>query len=367
MTAPAPPSATGAFAEALARVRPVDGAVRQAAAAHHDRLTKPQGSLGRVEEAGIRLAAIAGRVPPPVPAPAAVTVFAADHGVHAAGVSRWPQAVTAQMVENFLQGGAAINVIAAQVDATVHIVDVGVATPIRGDHARLTRAPVGSGTRDLSASAAMSAEQARASLDAGAAQAARLVAAGARCLLTGDMGIGNTTASAAVIAACTGRSATDVTGRGAGADDEMLERKRAVVARAVGRLAPGADPLDVLREVGGFEIGAIAGYVVGAAAARVPVIVDGVISLAGLVLAAGLAPDVVDHVIAGHRSTEPGATAALAHLGLEPLLDLDLRLGEGTGAALALPVVQAAARVLRDMATFDAAHVDTTPTGGPPS
>jgi nicotinate-nucleotide--dimethylbenzimidazole phosphoribosyltransferase len=352
------------FTEAAARVHAVDPTVVAAAAAHHDRLTKPPGSLGRVEVAGVRLAAIAGTVPPPIPEPAAVTVFAADHGVHAAGVTPWPQSVTAQMVENFLEGGAAINAIAGRVGAAVHVVDVGVATPLRKEHPSLLRRSLGAGTRDLSVEAAMDPHQARASLDIGVDVAARLVRDGARCLLTGDMGIANTTASAAVIAACARRAPDEVTGRGAGADDDMLDRKRDVVGRAVARLAPDADGLEVLRQVGGFEIGAIAGYIVGGASARVPVIVDGVIALAGLLIAVDLVPDVVDYVIAGHRSTEPGASAALAHLALEPVLDLDLRLGEGTGAALALPVVQAAAAILRDMATFDDAQVDRDPQTG---
>ncbi|HVM66377.1 MAG TPA: nicotinate-nucleotide--dimethylbenzimidazole phosphoribosyltransferase, partial [Acidimicrobiales bacterium] len=183
-----------------------------------------------------------------------------------------------------------------------------------------------------------------------------LVADGARCLVTGDMGIGNTTPSAAVIAAVTGRDAADVTGRGTGIDDERLARKTAIVERASAR-ARGRAPRDVLAEVGGFEIAAIAGFVVGGAAARVPVVVDGVIAAAGLLAAAALAPGVLPFVVAGHRSVEPGASAALAFLGIEPLLDLGLRLGEGTGACLAVPVVQAAARVLGEMATFDSAGV----------
>ncbi len=358
--------ATGpAFTDAAGRVRPVDAAVVQEAIARHDRLTKPPGSLGRVEVAGVRLAAIAGAVPPPDPAPAVVTVFAADHGVHAAGVTPWPQEVTAQMVANFLRGGAAINVIARQVGASVRVVDVGVATALEGEHPQLLRRPIALGTRDLSVEPAMDLEQARAALDVGVEVATHVVAGGARCLLTGDMGIGNTTASAAVIAACTGRDAGAVTGRGAGADDTMLERKREVVHQATARVAPDANGVEILREVGGFEIGAIAGYIVGGAAARVPVIVDGVIALAALLIAVDLVPDALDYVIAGHRSTEPGATAALAHLGLEPVLDLDLRLGEGTGAALALPVVRAAAAVLGEMATFDDAQVTASEVIGP--
>jgi nicotinate-nucleotide--dimethylbenzimidazole phosphoribosyltransferase len=347
------------FARAAARVQPVDADIVVAAAARHDRLTKPPGSLGRIEVAGVRLAAIAGTVPPPMPSPAAVVVFAADHGVHAAGVTPWPQEVTAQMVTNLCRGGAAINVIAAQVGASVHVVDVGVATPIPGETTALVRRAVAPGTADLSQGAAMTRDQALRSLDVGIEMAERRIADGDRCVLTGDMGIGNTTSSAAVISAITGLPASEVTGRGAGAGDDMFQRKIDVVADAVSGVRDAEDGIGVLAQVGGFEIGAIAGLIVGAAAARVPVIVDGVIALAGLLVATTEVPDSVDYVIAGHRSVEPGAGAALAHLALEPVLDLDLRLGEGTGAALALPLVRAAAAILRDMATFDDADVSS--------
>lgn len=347
--------ATGAFATALASLTPPDSAAAAAATEHLDRLTKPPGSLGRLENLAVQLAAIAGVSPPPVPTPAAVAVFAGDHGVVAEGVTPWPQEVTAQMVANFCNGGAAINVLARQVGATVAVVDVGVATDVP-DAPGLVRARVARGTADLATGPAMTLEEVGAALDVGAATAARLVAGGARCLVTGDMGIGNTTPSAAVIAAFTGRDAAAVTGRGTGIDDARLARKTAVVERAVAR-ARGRAPREVLAEVGGLEIAAIAGFVVGGAAARVPVVVDGVIAAAGLLAAAALAPGVVPFVIAGHRSVEPGASVALASVGVEPLLDLGMRLGEGTGACLAIPVVQAAARVLGEMATFDSAGV----------
>jgi len=348
-----------AFDGAVTAITPPDDAAATAALEHLDRLTKPPGSLGRLERVAVQLAAIAGASPPPVPAPAAVAVFAADHGVWAEGVTPWPQEVTAQMVANFCAGGAAINVLARQVGATVVVVDVGVAGPV-GDGAaggpRLIRARVAPGTANLAAGPAMTPGQAGQALDVGAAVAADLAAGGAGCLVTGDMGIANTTASAAVIAALTGRPAAEVTGRGTGIDDARLAVKVGVVSRAVGRLG-GRDPLTVLTEVGGLEIAALAGFIVGAAAARRPVIVDGVIAAAGLLVAAGLAPGVLPYAIAGHRSAEPGATAALEHLGLDPLLDLELRLGEGSGACLAVPIVEAAARILGEMATFDSAGV----------
>jgi nicotinate-nucleotide--dimethylbenzimidazole phosphoribosyltransferase len=342
--------------QTVAAVAPADAAAMGEAAALHDRLTKPRRSLGALEDLGARLAGIAGQVPPPVPEPAAVAVFAADHGVVAQGVTPWPQDVTAQMVANILAGGAAINAFARQVGATVTVVDVGVAgvlTPALGLRVRKVRA----GTADLSLGPAMSASEAVESVEVGIETARALVGSGARLLVTGEMGIGNTTAAAAVIATLTGAAAEQVTGRGTGIDDAMLARKRAIVAAAAARVPTGSSPLDMLAEVGGLEVGALAGFVLAAGAARVPVVTDGVIALAGVLLAHALAPNVVDHVVAGHRSVEPGASIALAHLALEPLLDLRLRLGEGTGACLAVPVVQAAARVLGEMATFDAAGV----------
>jgi nicotinate-nucleotide--dimethylbenzimidazole phosphoribosyltransferase len=345
------------FALACTRVRPVDSAAAATAAEHHDRLTKPRGSLGRLEDIGVRLCAIAGECPPPVPEPVTVAVFAGDHGVVAEGVTPWPQEVTAQMVANFCAGGAAINVLARHAGADVVVVDVGVATPIAVEAGNLVRRNVRPGTRNLAVEAAMTADEATAALDVGAEVAANAVAGGARLLVTGDMGIGNTTASAALVAAFTGRSATDVTGRGTGIDDAMLVQKRAVVERALERLPRGASPLTIVSEVGGLEIAALAGFVVGAAASRVPVVVDGVIATAAALVAVAFVPAAAGYLFAGHRSTEPGASVALDALGLAPVLDLDMRLGEGSGAALAIPVVQAAAKVLREMATFDSAGV----------
>jgi nicotinate-nucleotide--dimethylbenzimidazole phosphoribosyltransferase len=356
-------SGSSGYAAAAAEITPVDGAAAVEARDRQDQLTKPRGSLGRVEALGIQLAAISGSCPPPLPRPAAVAVFAADHGVVAEGVTPWPQEVTGLMVANFMAGGAAINVLARHAGASVTVVDVGMVSDLppkpagtdsESGHTRLLRRRVRSGTGDIGVEPAMSEDEARRARDVGADVARDLVAAGARALVCGDMGIGNTTAAAAVIAALTGRPANAVTGRGTGVDDDGLRRKIAVVERSVGRLAPGAASLDVLREVGGLEIAALAGFIVGGAAERVPVIVDGVICAAALIAAQADCPAVMPYVIAGHRSTEPGATAVLEHVGLEPVLDLQLRLGEGTGACLALGIVEAAARILSEMATLEA-------------
>jgi nicotinate-nucleotide--dimethylbenzimidazole phosphoribosyltransferase len=359
-----------AFADAVGHLRSPDAEAAAAADARQAQLTKPPGALGRLERLGSQLAAIAGKVPPPVPEDAVVVVFAGDHGVLAEGVTPWPAEVTAQMVANFLAGGAAINVLAREVGARVVVVDIGVATqvpsPAGTSGGELLSANVRPGTGNLAVEPAMTLDEAAAALDVGASLAARLHGEGAMCLVTGDMGIGNTTPSAALVAALTSSEARDVTGRGTGISDEQLSVKVAAVerglARARGELGAdlrAADPLGVLAQLGGLEIAGIAGLVVGGAAARVPVVLDGVIALAGALVAAALAPDCASYLIAGHRSTEPGASVAMSHLGLEPLLDLQLRLGEGTGGCLALPIVRAAARVLGEMATFGDAGVST--------
>ncbi|MDP1819387.1 MAG: nicotinate-nucleotide--dimethylbenzimidazole phosphoribosyltransferase [Acidimicrobiales bacterium] len=352
----------GPFVAAQALVGPVDVTAAAEASDHQDRLTKPSGALGQLEALGVQLAAIAGSDPPPRPRPGAVAVFAADHGVVADGVTPWPQEVTGQMVANFVAGGAAINVLARQAGATVTVVDVGVASDLDQlglqGAANLLRRRVRPGTASLAHGPAMTTDDVHAALAIGADVAADLVAAGAAVLVTGEMGIGSTTASAAVIAALTGRPAADVTGRGTGIDDAMLEHKIAIIEGALARFPVGAaDPITVLAEVGGLELAALAGFIVGGASACVPVVVDGVIAGAALLAAVALEPAVLPYVIAGHRSTEPGATAVLEHLRLQPVLDLGLRLGEGSGACLALGVLDAAALVLAEMATFDSAGV----------
>ncbi|HEX4976590.1 MAG TPA: nicotinate-nucleotide--dimethylbenzimidazole phosphoribosyltransferase [Nocardioides sp.] len=349
------------LAALLDGVRPLDARAMAAAEQRQAQLTKPAGALGVLEPVSVRLAGIQGVCPPrPLSSPA-VAVFAADHGVHAQGVSPWPQEVTAAMVENFRAGGAAVNVLARQAGAQVYVVDVGVATDVVADD-RVWVRKVRAGTADLAKGPAMAEEEALATLLAGADVARELVALGHDCLLTGDMGIANTTASAALVAALTGAPVAEVTGRGTGVDDATWQRKVDVVSHALAALDPAdrTDPLRVLAAVGGLEHAALAGFVLGAAAARVPVVLDGMIAGAAALVAHALAPDVAEHWFAGHRSVEPGHAVTLARLGLRPLVDLDLRLGEGTGAVLALPVVQAAGAVLREMATFDSAGVART-------
>jgi len=342
----------------LAAIRPADAAAMAAARELQGRLTKPAGSLGELEDISVRLAGLAAVCPPPMPEPAAVAIFAGDHGVHGQGVSPWPQEVTVQMVANFLAGGAVVNAFARQTGASLLVVDVGVATPIPVADDLLLDANIRRGTADLATGAAMTPAEARAAIEVGISVAAALIDGGARCLAGGDMGIANTTPAAALIAAFTGAAPAEVTGRGTGIDDDTYAKKVDVVTAALARHRPDpADPIAVLAAVGGLEHAALAGLMLGAAERRVPVIVDGVIAASAALVAAALAPDAVAAMIAGHRSAEPGASVALAHLGLTPLLDLGLRLGEGTGAVLALPLVAAAARVLHEVATFDAAGV----------
>ncbi len=348
------------LADVIAAIAPPDAAAMTAARERQDRMTKPRGSLGVLEEVSVRLAGLAGSCPAPLPEPACVAIFAADHGVHAQGVSPWPQEVTAQMVANFLAGGAVVNAFAAQAGAEVTVVDVGVAAPLDPVPGLLPR-KIAPGTADFTEGPAMTRDQAAAALTVGIEIARDLVAAGNRCLVTGDMGIANTTASAALICAFTGADPAAATGRGTGIDAATYARKVDVVCRGLARhhavVSDPADPVGVLAAFGGFEHAALAGFILGAAALRVPVILDGVISGAAALAAAALAPDVTAACFAGHRSAEPGHAIALSHLGLSPLVDLGLRLGEGTGALLALPLVQSAARVLRDVATFDSAGV----------
>jgi nicotinate-nucleotide--dimethylbenzimidazole phosphoribosyltransferase len=345
------------LAEMVAAIGPPDGAAMAATRDHQTRMTKPPGSLGALEELSVRLAGLAGACPPPMPEPAAVAVFAADHGVHARGVTPWPQEVTAQMVQNFVAGGAVVNAFAAQVGAEVVVVDVGVAADLP-PAGRLLSRKVARGTADFTAGPAMSRDEAHAALTVGADVARDLIAAGNRCLITGDMGIANTTASAALVCSFTGADPSAATGTGTGVDAATLARKVAVVGQGLALHQPDrGDPVGVLAAIGGLEHAALAGYILAAAAARVPVILDGVIAGAAALAACALAPNARAACVAGHRSMEPGHSITLDHLRLRPLVDLDLRLGEGTGALLALPVVQSAVRAVREVATFDSAGV----------
>jgi nicotinate-nucleotide--dimethylbenzimidazole phosphoribosyltransferase len=344
------------LARLLGEVGPPDTLAMRDARDRQAQLTKPAGSLGVLEDVSVRLAGISGACPPPVPARPVVAVFAGDHGVHAQGVTPWPQEVTASMVENLRAGGAAVNVLARGAGADVYVVDLGVAGAVAHGRTVLDHR-IRAGTSDLATGPAMTRDEAVRGLLAGVAVAHRLVDEGYDCLLTGDMGIANTTPSAALVAALTGAAPRDVTGRGTGIDDATLARKVAVVTAALDDRPMAGDPVGALASVGGFEHAGLAGFVLGAAARRVPVILDGLVSGSAALVAAALAPASVAYCFAGHRSVEPGHAVALAQLGLRPLLDLDLRLGEGTGAVLAFPVVASAAAVLGEMATFDAAGV----------
>jgi len=336
----------------IPKISPLDGAAMAQARARQDILTKPRGSLGRLEELSVWLAGVTANPLPQIRHKLIVTA-AADHGV---GVSAYPQEVTAQMVGNFLGGGAAINVLARQVGARIVVVDAGVAgeTPAVG----LASKPVARGTADMSQGPAMSRSQALACLEAGVEVIKAEMAKGADIVGVGDMGIANTTAASAITAAFTGLPPRAVTGRGTGVDDDGLRRKVAVIegALAVNRPDPG-DALDVLAKVGGFEIGFLAGVMLAAAGARRPVVLDGFITGAAALIGCGLCPRLGRYLLASHLSVEPGHQAVLDRLQLRPLLDLGMRLGEGTGAALGIFLVEAAGRCLAEMGTFAEAGV----------
>jgi nicotinate-nucleotide--dimethylbenzimidazole phosphoribosyltransferase len=345
------------LAELLSAIAPPPPGGADAAERHLDSLTKPAGSLGRLEEIALRLALLRGGAPE-VRHPVIFT-FAADHGVAAEGVSAYPQVVTAQMVENFLRGGAAVNVLARQAGARLVVADFGVAAPLERSE-RLVACPIGPGTANIAAGPAMAREQAVRAIETGAALAQQALDAGADLLATGEMGIGNTTVASAIAAALTGGAPERVTGRGTGIDDATLARKVAVVRRALEVNQPDAsDGLDVLAKVGGFEIGGLVGVILAGAARRVPVVLDGFIAGSAALIAVALAPAARHALFAAHRSAEPGHALVLDHLGLTPYLDLSLRLGEGTGAALFIHLARAAALVWSGMATFKAAGVSS--------
>ncbi len=354
---------TGLLSNIIEMIKPLDEEAMADARLRQDILTKPQGSLGRLEELSIQLAGIQGKPIPQIKHKAIITM-AGDHGVVAEGVSAFPQQVTAQMVYNFLSGGAGINVITRQVGARIIVVDMGVATELEPKPQLLSR-KVAFGTQNMSQGPAMTREQAAKAIETGIEVVASEVAKGLDIVGTGDMGIGNTTASSAICAAMTGRPVAEVTGRGTGITDEQLVHKIEVIkkALAVNRPEPN-QPLDMLAKVGGFEIGGLVGVMLAAAAHRVPVVIDGFISGAAALIATALSPELKDFLIAAHVSAEAGHQLLLRYLGLKPLLDLDMRLGEGTGAALGIFLAEAAARVLAEMSTFAEAGVSEGDTPG---
>ena len=337
-------------------IKPPHEVAMAEARARQDDLTKPAGSLGRLEELSVQLAGIQGKASPRIEEKAVITM-AGDHGVLAENIGNWPQEVTAQMVENFLNGGAGINVLARLTGARIVFVDMGVASDLK-PHPQLTVRKAGYGTANMCHGPAMSLEQAVQAIEAGIEIVNDEAEKGLDIVGTGDMGIGNTTASAAICAVITGRPVSEVTGRGTGISDEQLARKIGVIERALAINRPDASkPLEVLAKVGGFEIGGLAGVILGAAARRIPVVIDGFISGAAALTATALAPQAKDYLIAGHVSAESGHPIMLEFMGLKPLLSLDMRLGEGTGAALGIYVAEAAARTLNEMATFAEAGV----------
>ena len=335
----------------VAAVAPVDEAAAAAARQYHDALAKPPGSLGHLESVGAQLAAIACHCPPPEPSHPWLLLAAGDHGVHREGVNAWPQEVTAVIVAAACGGRSVSGALAGAGGIDMTVLDAGLAHD-PGDLPALVRRPGGAGTRNLHREPAMTLEQCRATITASAAVVHGMVDDGADLLLLGEMGMANTTVSAGLIAAVTGAAAADVTGTGAGADGPILARKLAVVEAAAGRAAD-LEPLAVLATIGGYEHAALVGAMLAAAGRRIPVVLDGVVTNAAALIAVGLQPSVAGYLIASHRSAEPGATVALSRLGLRPLLDLDLRLGEGSGALLATPLVTAAAAVLARTATLD--------------
>jgi nicotinate-nucleotide--dimethylbenzimidazole phosphoribosyltransferase len=344
------------FEDIIKAIQPLDEAAMRAARARQDSLTKPRGSLGRLEELSIQLA---GMKADPLPSVEhkAVIVMAADHGVTLEGVSAYPADVTRQMVLNFLRGGAAINVLAHQARARVTVVDIGVASdfePLPG----LIRRKVMCGTRNLARGPAMTRAEAQQAIQVGIDILQEEAEKGLDLVATGDMGIGNTTPSSAIAAAMTGLPAAQMVGRGTGIDNTGLEHKRNVIGQALAVNQPNAnDAMDVLHKVGGLEIAGLAGVMIAAASRRIPIVLDGFISTASAMIAVGLAPGVREYLIASHRSVEIGHRAMLQHLNLVPLLDLNMRLGEGTGAVLAFHLIEASTRILREMATFEEAGV----------
>ncbi|MBT7072948.1 MAG: nicotinate-nucleotide--dimethylbenzimidazole phosphoribosyltransferase [Anaerolineae bacterium] len=342
--------------EIVAKIQPLDEAAMAAAKARQDILTKPAGSLGRLEELSIQIAGVTGQAIPAINDKVIITM-AGDHGVVAEGVSAFPQEVTPQMVLNFLYGGAAINVLSKQVGARISVVDMGVAADME-PHPLLVIKKIAKGTANMTQGPAMSREDAEKAILAGVEIVEAEIEKGLDIIGTGDMGIGNTTPSAAIAAALTGIAPAKLAGRGTGVDDEGLKRKIDAIERALKANKPDPDDgLDILAKVGGFEIAGLVGVILGAAAHRKPVMVDGFISTAAAMIAVTIAPTVKGYLISAHRSQEYGHMQMIEWLGLKPLVDLDFRLGEGTGAALGISFAEAACKILAEMATFAEAGV----------
>jgi nicotinate-nucleotide--dimethylbenzimidazole phosphoribosyltransferase len=341
---------------ALAKIQPVDEAFIAKAQAKLDNKTKPLGSLGRLEEIARRLAAITEDISPEM-AKKVIFTFAGDHGIVEEGVSAFPKEVTPQMVLNFLRGGAGVNVLARHVGAEVRVVDIGVDYDFDPAPGLIIR-KIAKGTRNFAKESAMTREEAIAAIEVGIAIADQAKQEGIALVGTGEMGIGNTSPSSAIIAAFAGCTVREVTHRGTGINDEALERKISIIDAALALHSPDPlDPLDVLAKVGGLEIAGIAGLVLGCAANRIPVVVDGFISTAGALIASEMHPHVRDYIFAAHSSVEIGHRLMLERIGAQPLLDLQLRLGEGTGAALAMGLIEAASKILNEMATCAEAGV----------
>ncbi|MCX5889554.1 MAG: nicotinate-nucleotide--dimethylbenzimidazole phosphoribosyltransferase [Deltaproteobacteria bacterium] len=344
------------LSQIISQIEPVDPAWLVRAQERLDSLTKPPGSLGRLEELAARYVAIRRDLMPELQTKW-VVVFAADHGVVAEGVSAYPQDVTYQMVYNFLRGGAGINVLARQARARVEVVDIGVNHDFAEVQDLIAR-KVAYGSRNMAREPAMNRDEALKALLVGVERAEAATAAGVDVIAAGDMGIGNTTAASALASVFTGRPVSAVTGRGTGIEDKVWQHKVAVINRALSLHRPDpADPLGALAAVGGLEIAGIAGLILGCAAARRPLLLDGFIATAGALVAAAMAPAATDYLIAAHRSVEPGHQTVLDYLKLKPLLNLNMRLGEGTGAALGMLLLEAGLRIYREMATFAEAGV----------
>jgi len=344
------------LASIIKRIQPIDRGLMEEAQKRLDSLTKPQGSLGRLEELAKKVVGITGERRPSVDQKV-IVVMAGDHGIVEEGVSAYPKEVTAQMVLNFVRGGAGINVLARHVGARVVIVDMGVAADL-GKESHIVSKKIDYGTRNFLKGPAMTRDEAIQSIEAGIEVVEEIRKEKLDILGIGDMGIGNTTPSSAIIAVLSGCSAREVTGRGTGIDDETFNRKIQVIEKGISINMPDpGDAIDVLSKVGGFEIGGLAGCVLAAAAYRVPIVIDGFISMAGALIATELAPVAKEYIIASHISQEIGHRLMLERMNLNPLFDLHLRLGEGTGAALGMSMVEAGVKILKEMATFADAAV----------